>query len=98
MKVCYVDESGNQDTDPCLVMVGLLIDTSRLNRSKIEFGDLFDRAEALFREKLQELKASRIADGEASIRRNGSDWLTIFVSGLWTGSMTYCSLPWTEAS
>jgi len=68
MKVCYVDESGNQDTDPCLVMVGLLIDTSRLNRSKIEFGDLFDRAEALFREKLQELKASRIVFGRGGWR------------------------------
>src|SRR5436309_541546 len=68
MKVCYVDESGNQDTDPCLVMVGLLIDTSRRNRSKIEVGDLFDRAEALFREKLQELKASRIVFGRGGWR------------------------------
>ena len=26
MKLCYVDESGNQDSDRCLVMVGIMVD------------------------------------------------------------------------
>jgi hypothetical protein len=34
MKLCYVDESGNQDSDSCLVMVGVMVGDARLNRSR----------------------------------------------------------------
>ena len=34
MKLCYVDKSGNQDSDSCLVMVGVMVDKARLNRSR----------------------------------------------------------------
>jgi len=41
MKVCYVDESGNEQT-PCLVMVGILVDAHRLRRAREDFAELFD--------------------------------------------------------
>jgi hypothetical protein len=42
VKVCYVDETGNTAQDPCLVMVGILVDAYRLNRTREEFADIFD--------------------------------------------------------
>lgn len=34
MKLCYMDESGNRDSDSCLVMVGVMVDDARLNRTR----------------------------------------------------------------
>lgn len=63
MKVCYVDESGNQSTDPCLVMVGLLVDAARLTRTREELGKIFDDIESLFGQTLKELKGTKILSG-----------------------------------
>lgn len=63
MKVCYVDESGNQDQDPCLVMVGIVVDAVRLNRTQEEFHEVFDVVQTLFDENLKELKGSKIIFG-----------------------------------
>lgn len=69
MKICYVDESGNATTDPCLVMVGVLVDAVRLNRTRQEFAEIFDDIEALFDESLRELKASKMIHGRDRWRR-----------------------------
>ncbi|MGI8601803.1 MAG: DUF3800 domain-containing protein [Verrucomicrobiales bacterium] len=63
MKVCYVDESGNNDADPCLVMVGLQVDAARLNKTETEFAGIFGKIEALFKENLQELKGAKLILG-----------------------------------
>jgi hypothetical protein len=63
MKLCYVDESGNQTADPCLVMVGILVDALRLNRTREEFGNIFDGIQTLFTESLKEIKASKMLCG-----------------------------------
>jgi len=68
MKICYVDESGNQESDPCLVMVGILVDAARLNRTQREFGEAFDAVQRLFDEPLQELKGAKIVPGKARWR------------------------------
>jgi hypothetical protein len=34
MKLCYLDESGKQDSDRRLGLVGIMVDNARLNRSR----------------------------------------------------------------
>ncbi|MBX5494091.1 MAG: DUF3800 domain-containing protein [Bryobacteraceae bacterium] len=63
MKVCYVDESGNDSSDPCLVMVGVVVDGHRLHRAREEFGEIFDQIQGLFQENLKELKGAKIILG-----------------------------------
>ena len=73
MKLCYVDESGNQDADPCFVMVGLMVDSQRLNRTREEFSDIFTEIQALFQENLQELKGSKILFGRDRWKKVDAD-------------------------
>lgn len=63
MKVCYVDESGNQRCDPCLVMVGIVVDAARLNRTRDEFNEIFDTVQSLFDTNLRELKGTKMIFG-----------------------------------
>lgn len=63
MKVCYVDESGNSSHDPCLVMVGIVADAHRLNRTRTEFNEIFDEVQSLFKENLKELKGAKMIFG-----------------------------------
>ena len=69
MKVCYVDESGNNTRDPCLVMVGVVVDTARLNRTREEFAGVFDIVQGLFEESLKELKGAKMVFGKDRWRR-----------------------------
>ncbi len=69
MKICYVDESGNSPHDPCLVMVGVLVDAYRLNRTREEFADIFDEIQKLFEENLRELKGSKMIFGRDRWRK-----------------------------
>jgi len=69
MKVCYVDESGNAAQDPCLIMVGVLVDSVRLNRTRQEFSEIFDAVQALFKENLRELKGSKMIFGRDRWRK-----------------------------
>ena len=69
MKVCYVDESGNTAQDPCLIMVGILADAARLNRTRQEFSNIFDDVQSLFQNDLDELKGSKIIFGRNRWRK-----------------------------
>ena len=73
MKLCYVDESGNQESDPCLVMVGILVDAARLNRTRKEFGGIFESVQKLSPEPLKELKGSKMIAGRARWRNVSPD-------------------------
>lgn len=63
MKVCYVDESGNQSQDPCLTMVGIVVDATRLSRTREDFNDVFETVQSLFQENLKELKGAKMIFG-----------------------------------
>jgi Protein of unknown function (DUF3800) len=69
MKICYVDESGNGSEDPCLVMVGVVVDAYRLNRTREEFADIFEDIQKLFEENLRELKGSKMIFGRDRWRK-----------------------------
>jgi len=70
MKVCYVDESGNNEkNDPCLVMVGIVVDAYRLNRTREEFGEIFDTIQRLFQDNLKELKGAKMIFGRDRWRK-----------------------------
>jgi len=69
MKVCYVDESGADSKDPCLVMVGIVADASRLGKSNEEFGGIFAKVQALFEENFAELKGAKMIFGRARWRK-----------------------------
>jgi hypothetical protein len=73
MKICYVDESGNQDSDRCLVMVGIVVDAHRLNRTREEFNEVFDIVQRLFQENLKELKGSKMIFGRDRWRNIAPD-------------------------
>ncbi len=73
MKVCYVDESGNTTQDPCLVMVGILVDSLRLHRTQQEFAEVFDIVQGLFQENLRELKGSKMILGRDRWRKVDPD-------------------------
>lgn len=88
MKVCYVDESGNQTSDPCLVMVGVVVDAMRLNRTRDEFNDVFEIVQSLFEENLRELKGSKMIFGrdrwrnvDPSIRKRIAEFFCNWVVG-----------------
>jgi hypothetical protein len=68
MKVCYVDESGNDTKDPCLVMVGIVVDAYRLNRTREEFGEIFNDIQQLFQDNLKEVKGAKVLYGRGRWR------------------------------
>lgn len=63
MKVCYVDETGFNDSEPCFVMTGIMVDAAKLHRTREEFADIFSDLQNLFSGNLQELKGSKILFG-----------------------------------
>lgn len=63
VKVCYVDESGMQETEPVLVMVGIVVDGQRLNRTREDLAEIFGEIQGLFPEALKELKGTKIFYG-----------------------------------
>lgn len=69
MKVCYVDESGDASSDSYFVMVGILTDAVRLNKTSREFAQKFREIASLFPEDLKELKSSRILYGKGGWRQ-----------------------------
>jgi hypothetical protein len=69
MKVCYVDDSGCPSNDRMFVMVGVVADVARLNRTSREFSDFFNKVCNLFPENLKELKGSRILYGKGAWRQ-----------------------------
>ena len=68
MKVCYVDDSGNPSQDRIFVMVGIVADAIRLNKSSRECTKLFEDVRTLVtiegKQSPQELKGSRILYGK----------------------------------
>jgi hypothetical protein len=68
MKVCYVDDSGNPAQDRIFVMVGIVADAIRLNKSSRECTKLFDDVRTLVtqegKQSPNELKGSRILYGK----------------------------------
>jgi hypothetical protein len=62
-------ERGTNSQDPCLVMVGLIVDAYRLNRTREEFADIFQEIQSLFEENLRELKGAKMIFGRDRWRK-----------------------------
>ena len=69
MKFCYADDSLDAQGQLLQVMVGIIADAQRLNRSQLEFGEIFDFVDGIFPEALRELKGSRIFYGHGGWRQ-----------------------------
>jgi len=69
MKICYVDDSGVQATDPVLVMTGIIVDAQRARRTRGEFASIFRDIERRFPEALKELKGVKILHGRDRWRK-----------------------------
>lgn len=69
MKFCYADESLDNASEKVQVMVGIVADAQRLNRSRIEFAEIFELVEEVYPEALKELKGSRVFYGHGGWRR-----------------------------
>lgn len=83
MKICYIDESGNdQAKDPYLVMVGIVIDSQRVSRTREEFAEIFERLQNLFEESLREIKGSKLVSGRDRWRKIEPETRKTIVSGL----------------
>jgi hypothetical protein len=63
MKLCYVDESGYANNDqPVLVLVGIIVDQRRANRTRQDFGAVFQKIKAAI-PAADELKSTRVFYG-----------------------------------
>ena len=54
MKVCYCDESGTGD-EPVAVMVGIVVDSQRMHRTKEHWNDLLNSLSRIVHQKLDEI-------------------------------------------
>jgi hypothetical protein len=63
VKFCYADESLDAQGQLVQVMVGIVVDAHRLNRTRLEFGEIFGIVESAFPAALRELKGSKIFYG-----------------------------------
>jgi Protein of unknown function (DUF3800) len=69
MKFCYVDESLDNQSQLVQVMVGIVVDAHRLNRTRLEFGEIFSMVGDAFPGALRELKGSKIFYGRDGWRQ-----------------------------
>ena len=69
MKFCYVDESLDNQCQLVQVMVGIVVDAQRLNRTRLEFGEIFGVVGDAFPGALRELKGSKIFYGRDGWRQ-----------------------------
>jgi hypothetical protein len=77
MYFCYIDESGNDNVSPALVMVGIVLDATKLRRTQEDFGKIFATLCEVTGRPLKELKSSDLLPGkntwhgvDGEVRRN----------------------------
>jgi hypothetical protein len=63
MYFCYVDETGNDDKSPVMIMVGILLDATRLARTQAEFDVMLASLATQTGRSLRELKSTDILPG-----------------------------------
>jgi hypothetical protein len=64
VKICYVDETGTDGQSPVLVMVGVIADSQRLNRTRTDFADTFAELGEVAVRELRELKSNELYRGQ----------------------------------
>lgn len=69
MKFCYVDESSAPHSPPLHVMVGIIADGQRIDRTRQEFSKALYRVNELYPEGLRELKGTKILYGRDGWRK-----------------------------
>lgn len=81
MKVCYVDETGHNSSARCLIMVGVLVDATRLNKAQRELTKELSTISEVFPGDLSELKGSRLVSRKGGWSHLSSvDWASILDS------------------
>ena len=73
MKICYVDETGTDGQSPLIVMVGVIADSQRLQRTRTEFGSAMARLDQGPRHAIRELKSSELYKGRGPWRDVAGD-------------------------
>lgn len=69
MKACYVDESGSHAESRFFVMVGVVADVHHINRTRREFGDIFQLLDEVYPERLREIKGQKLLGGRDGWRQ-----------------------------
>ena len=68
MKFCYLDETGLDQHTSVVIVVGVVVDALRMNRTKVEWGDLFARISALANKPVREIHAMDLIPGRSAWR------------------------------
>ena len=68
MKFCYLDETGLDENTAIVIVVGIVVDVQRMNRTKVEWGDLFTRISGLARKPVKEIHATDLIPGNRAWR------------------------------
>lgn len=63
MKFCYLDETGLDQNTATLIVVGVVVDVQRMNRTKVEWGDLFSKLSGLAKKPVKEIHAKDLIPG-----------------------------------
>lgn len=66
MKFCYLDETGLDQHTTVVIVVGVVVDALRMNRTKVEWGDLFMRISTLANKPVQEIHATDLIPGRGA--------------------------------
>lgn len=67
MKFCYLDETGTGQ-EPVVILVGIIIDIQRMNRTKLEWNGLFDELSQLAKKPITEIHAKDLIPGNDAWR------------------------------
>ena len=65
MKFCYLDETGT-GKESVVIMVAMIIDIQRMNRTKLEWSDLFDELSRLANKPISEIHAKDLIPGHGA--------------------------------
>ncbi len=82
MKICYVDETGTDGRSPLIVMVGVIADSQRLNRTRTEFAAVLETLDQVPPTALRELKSSDLYKGNGPWRKIGGKERHDVIEGL----------------
>ncbi|MCY4020186.1 MAG: DUF3800 domain-containing protein [Chloroflexi bacterium] len=63
MKFCYLDETGLDENTTVVIAVGVVVDVQRMNRTKVEWGDLFTNLSSLTKKRVKEIHAKDLIPG-----------------------------------
>lgn len=67
MKFCYLDETGT-GSEPVVILVGVIVDIQRMNRTKVDWDGLFEDISSLARKPITEIHTKDLIPGNDAWR------------------------------